>query len=375
MPDALRVIVLSALPTDSGSSLRARYLAESLERAGARVRLLHNTRSLPLRLDYPLSLVHYLRALAIPCDVIIGLKPLPNVTLVLMAKRLLGAYAVLDIDDNDFGFRTGPIAWINRLVQLPFPRRCDLVTYHADRLREFIVRTYGVAESRLHQVPQAVDITTFAPRDATGARREILAALGLANAKLIAYPAHLNVASELPAVLDILAAARARQGDVHLLVIGGGPLERRYRRLVEGRGLRHAVTFTGHLSPKRVADHIAASDLGVVFYRDVEVNLYRQSMKLREMLALGLPVVCNSVGDLGAFRDYTYQAASDAASMANVIIRVLAAGGDGRERRGAEFVRRTMSWDETGEGILELLLAKLGRSPRDHSHPIGGSPA
>ena len=40
--------------------------------------------SLPFMLHFPLSVVLYLRALFIRCDVIIGLKPLPNVGLLLL---------------------------------------------------------------------------------------------------------------------------------------------------------------------------------------------------------------------------------------------------------------------------------------------------
>ena len=41
-------------------------------------------------------LVWNLRGLLVPCDVVIGCKPLPNVGLLLLAKRRLGAKHVLD---------------------------------------------------------------------------------------------------------------------------------------------------------------------------------------------------------------------------------------------------------------------------------------
>jgi glycosyltransferase involved in cell wall biosynthesis len=368
MSNALRIVVFSALSDDSGSSIRGRLLARALERAGARVTFLRNTRSLPLRLDYPLSMLHYLRALAIPCDVIVGLKPLPNVTLVLLAKRLLGAFTVLDIDDNDFGFRGGFVSRLNRALQLPFPRQFDLVTYHSPVLRDFILSTYRVNESRLWRLRQGVDTDTFVPQawssvssgaDGLSRRRALRSLLGLdalREAPLIAYPAHLNVACELPAILDIFCTVRARRPDARLLVIGGGPLERRYRRLVERSRLGEAVWFTGRLSPQRVVQYLIVSDVGVCYYRDVEVNRFRESMKLREMLALGLPVVCNAVGDLATFAAYTYQTENNPDAMGAAITRVLdRIGVDDRSWHGAEAVTQRMRWDVIGRELFEHL--------------------
>ena len=74
-------------------------------------------------------------------------------------------------------------------------------------------------------------------------------------------------------------------------------------------------------------------DAAIVYYKDIEVNYFRESMKLREMLALGLKVVCNDVGDLERFKDYTYQTGSGHEEVAHQLVSVLRDGGDGREAR------------------------------------------
>jgi glycosyltransferase involved in cell wall biosynthesis len=354
MREPLRVLVVSALSTDSGSNLRACRLVRSLKRAGASVRLINGIRSLPLMLHYPISLLLYLRALFIRCDVVIGLKPLPNVGLVLLIKNLLGTVTVVDIDDVDFGFRSGVISRVNRLLQLPTPKRCDLVTYHTDRLRPFIRETFGVSEDRLYQLPQGIDAGLCRiGDDAVG--RELRAGVRR-NGKLVVYAAHLNIASDLDAILDIIRIAWTRLPDLRFLVVGGGPLERRFRHMARAMGIGDITTFTGYVSPDAVADYLAAGDAALVYYKDIEVNYFRESMKLRDMLALGLRVVCNDVGDLGRFRRYTYQAGSDHQAVAQELVRVLECGGDGREAHGRAYVHAHLDWNDIGERLLERLV-------------------
>ena len=371
MRDPLRVLVVSSLSTDSGSYLRARQLANSLERAGARVTLVNGIRSLPLMLHYPLSLLLYLRVLLIHCDVLIGLKPLPNVGILLLVKKLFGTLTVVDIDDVDFGFRSGPLSTVNRLLQLPVPKRCDLVTYHTDRLRPFIRETFGVSDHKLFQLPQGVHAT---PPGADRTNSEARRARFGTDARLVVYTAHLNIASDLDAILEIIRIAHARLPNLRFLVIGGGPLERRFQRIARKLGVDRVTTFTGYVPPHEVADYLLLGDAAVVYYKDIEVNYFRESMKLREMLGLGLKVVCNNVGDLKRFADYTYQVDSDHQSVARELVRVLETGGDGRETRGKAYVDAHLDWNVIGERLFRrlLVLQQVGTAERTTTSPAGG---
>ncbi len=363
-PSAPRIIVFSALCRESGSQLRARYLAKALGEAGARVRLVRGFCRLPLGLDYLVSLLTNARLAFASCDVIIGLKPLPNVTLPLLVQKLRGRLTVLDIDDVDFGYRQGWIARLNRALQRPFPARFDLVCYHADRLRDFIVRTFAVSEDRLFQLPQGIDTSLFTAGACNAETRAERARLGLDGRALVAYTAHLNIASDLDAIFDIVALARRTLPNLCLLVIGGGPLEAGFRRLARVRGVEAMTRFTGHLPPEQVVRKLRLADAGLVYYKDNEVNLYRESMKLREMLALGMPIVCNDVGDLRRFCEYTYQTGSEPGAVAAELVRLLGEGPDGRECRGSAFVHETMDWKAGGLELLERLRHMLGSAAR-----------
>jgi glycosyltransferase involved in cell wall biosynthesis len=368
MPEPLRVVVLSALSADSGSYLRACRLGRALERAGARVTVVKSIRSMPFMLHYPISLLLYLRVLVRRCDVVIGLKPLPNVGIVLLVKKLLGSLTVVDIDDIDFGFRTGWLARLNRLLQLPTPKRCDLVTYHTDRLRPFIRETFGVADDRLYQLPQGVDLDLCTP-PALASTNSLRTALGLRGTeRLVVYAAHLNIASDLDAIFDIIRIASRRRPDLRLLVVGGGPLEQHFRRMARDLGVDKLTIFTGYVSPERVGGYLALGDAALVYYKDIDVNYFRESMKLRDMLALGLKVVCNDVGDLKRFEDYTYQTGTAHEEVARQLVRLIESGGDGREARGMAYVRR-LDWNDIGAGLLSRLVEARQASTTSRARP------
>jgi glycosyltransferase involved in cell wall biosynthesis len=366
----LQLIVVSALCQESGSQLRARHLARSLENAGARVRFVPGIRSLPFGLNYFVSLITNFRLIFLPCKAIIGFKPLPNITVLMMIKKLLGKLTVIDIDDVDFGFRTGWISKLNRALQYPFPRRFSLVTYHSDCLRTFISETFGVQKEQLFQLPQGVDVELYASRDTMVIPKKLVAIYGLEGKKVVAYTGHLNIASDLDSIFQIIRIASEQFADLRFLVVGGGPKERYFRNLALTAGVGGITTFTGYLPPEDVVSHLRLADVGIVYYKENMANRYRESMKLREMLSMGLKVISNDFGDLKHFSSYTYQASSNYNAVAAELIRVLQDGGDGREVRGSEFVRDSLDWRKFGKSLYEKLTIMANLTRAEYSaHP------
>jgi glycosyltransferase involved in cell wall biosynthesis len=284
-PEPLRILVLSGLGKDSGCMLRARYLTASLKNAGAEATLAPGIGTLPLFLDLTASALWNLRLLFSPCEVIIACKPLPSVTPLLMLKGMRGAVTVVDIDDLDYGYRTGLLSWITRRMQTPFPKRCNMVTYHNESLVRVIRDAFRVNPEHLFQLPQGVDLGVFQPRPQPAHRN------GRGPGPVVVYPAHLNLASDLDAIFEVVRLAHHVLPSLRLMVIGGGPKERHFRRLAKAKNLDGYVEFTGYVQPERVPSYLAMGDAGIAYYKDIEVNYYRSSMKLREMLSTGLKVV------------------------------------------------------------------------------------
>lgn len=357
----LRIAVLSSLARDSGGHLRAFYIAKYLRAAGAEVRFYAGIRSLPAFIDYFVSAVMHARATFHDYDVVMAQKPLFNVAIPLLIQRARGRITVVDIDDDDTGFRGGVVTRVNAFLQRPLPRRCTLVTYHAETLPERIRSVFRVHPGRLFRLKQGVDLEVFA----RGGEHGRTAARDTPAEPVVAYAGHLNIASELEAVFRIVARARRDLPRLRLIVIGGGPLEQRFRRLALALGVADATTFTGHVAADTVCEHLRRATAGIVYYEPREANRYRESMKLREMLALGLPVVCNDFGELQQFEKWTYQASGRDAVAAR-LINLLVHGGDGRELAGMDYVRRELDWSLHALALHDRLVREVAAATSGH---------
>lgn len=359
----MKIVVLSSLAQDSGCYLRARYMADALKPM-AEVRFLKPLfRSLPFMADMLLSVPYnILRVLLSDGDVYIGIKPFPNVTLPLIIKKMLtGKKIVVDIDDLDSGYRKGWLSAVSHLVQKPFPAYFDLITYHNKRLEPYIQRTFSVNKDRLYRLKQGVDTSVFSPGSFD---RKLRQRFPEGN-KIIVYTGHLNAASDLEEILRAMKLVfnRFNRKPVTFIVAGGGPDEDRFRNFARKTGV--PAYFTGRISHTRVASYISIADICLVYYRDIPVNYYRSSMKLRECLAMNKQVITDNVGELKQFKTYTYQTKPDIVAYAGKIIELLTGKTDQRENAGRDLVRRTCDWNSLGRQFykrLDRLLHTSGKA-------------
>ncbi len=349
----LKVLIISSTSRDSGGYLRASGLADGLRRAGAKVFLITPPYAQPFFLDYLISLLgNILLTFWRRFDVAVAIKPFPNACLPLWIQKLYGAYTVVDVDDIDYAYRGGFIASLIRLLQRPWPRRFSLVTYHNPLLVDHIVKEFGVLRRQTRQLPQGVRLGLFRALKAAAVRKG-RAGLGLeGKGFLLGYSAHLNVAAEGTFILKMLARLRGRLPDSRLLVVGGGPDLAGWKRETRRRGLAGAVHFTGYLEHRRVAANIGLVDVCLLYYPPGRANRVRSSIKLREYLSLGMPVVSNRFGELSDFAGYSYQCGGRIGDFVGKLARLYRSGGDGREKRGQEFVMKEYDWDTISKGFL-----------------------
>lgn len=344
----MKVIVMSSLAQNTGCWLRAQYVANSLR---AKVKIIKPfKKSLPMMLDLILSIpINFFKIAFKKADVIIAIKPFPNVTIPMIAKKILSRNKiVIDIDDLDSGYRKGILAKINSFTQRPFPRHFDIVSYHNPLLYQYIQKEFKVRKERLYKLEQGVNLKIFNYKIKDANLRKKFAKN---NEKVIVFVGHLNIASDLD---DIIRAMKIVQGRIKAIFIiaGGGPEEKNFMRLA--KKLKVKAIFTGHLSKEEIVKYISISDLCLVYYKDKPANYYRCSMKIRECMAMGKKIVCNDVGELKEFRKYTYQTNSDLKKYAEKIISVLKSG-DGREIKAREYVRKNFDWDKIGSKLTKRL--------------------
>jgi 1,2-diacylglycerol 3-alpha-glucosyltransferase len=157
-----------------------------------------------------------------------------------------------------------------------FAHEVDLVLAPGGAIVDAL-RTYGY-EGPVEMMPNPVDLARYAdaPDPALRARHDVPA-----GAPLLVYVGRMGQEKGLPMLLEAVAAARRAEPDLHLLMVGDGPL----RSTLAAQG-HEQVRWVGSVEHRQVAAYLVAAD-AFVSASVTEV----QPMTFLESLAAGTPVV------------------------------------------------------------------------------------
>jgi glycosyltransferase involved in cell wall biosynthesis len=143
-----------------------------------------------------------------------------------------------------------------------------------------IVAAQGVAQERIHVIPNGIDWARF--RDLPE-RADAKRAHGLEGRLVLGFTGFVREWHGLERVVDLVAQADER----HLLIVGDGParacIEQRAREL----GVSDRITITGVVGRDRVAGYLAAYDIAL----QPDVVAYASPLKLFEYLAMGCAII------------------------------------------------------------------------------------
>ena len=272
------------------------------------VQVLHVASSSAPGLRYPFSAVRVARAaLADDPEVVHVFKPVSFAgalgAWVRLRQGLWLSSARLVVDADDW---EGTGGWVD-LERRPFWQRlvvdrqerwglrhCDALTV-ASRHLQTLAWSAGVPPARVHYVPNGVDAVA-PPRD----QERRLAARGkigiggepvvLLYTRFFEYP--------LERVVGVFRRISLRRPGTRLLVVGRGfwREEERLERMLAAAGLREAALFAGWVQAEELPTYFAAADLAIYPLADTLVNRTKCPAKLVELLAAGLPVVAERVG-------------------------------------------------------------------------------
>ncbi|MCC6405923.1 MAG: glycosyltransferase [Planctomycetes bacterium] len=176
--------------------------------------------------------------------------------------------------------------WLRRAV-LPGVHAVIVIS---EKLQRIARESYRLPSDLVHFVPNGIDLERFAPAPRNSAlRRE----LGIPDAAfVVGGVGHLRAEKNFARLLDAAARARDRV-DVHVLLLGDGPMRAELERLAARPELAGRVHFAGYHADPRA--HYRAMDAFAIS-SDTE----QQPLALLEAMACGLPVVATDVGDVRA---------------------------------------------------------------------------
>jgi len=294
-------------------------------------------------------------ARAVRPDILHAHSPVLNALPAIKVARRLGIPVVYEIrafwEDAavDHGStREGSLRYrATRRLETRALRQVDHVFTICEGLRADIVAR-GIAADKVTVIPNAVDVDAFplaSPRDPA-----LVEKWGLGGKTVIGFVGSFYAYEGLDLLLDALPQLVARQPDICVLLVGGGPQESNLREQAQRLGLANHVIFTGRVPHSEVNR----------YYDLIDVLAYpRHRMRLTELVTPLKPLEAMAQGqlfvasDVGGHRELIEHgktgilfAAGDPKALAGALLQLL----NDKEHwpvlkaNGRHFVEQVRNW-------------------------------
>lgn len=212
----------------------------------------------------------------------------------------------------------------------------------ASRALQTIVWSLGVPRERVHYLPNGVArIPSLASRTVGDAIPTIL---------LLTRFFEFDVRR----VVALLRRVREQVPAARLLVVGKGFFGEEDQLLAEAAaaGLQHSIEYAGWVQPEQLTNYFSAAGCAIYPFDDTLLNRTKCPIKLVELMAAGVPLVAEAVGQIQEYvqhgRSGLLVAPGDDGAFAGQVVRMLQDAGlraelaaGARERIAAHF-----TWDK-----------------------------
>jgi glycosyltransferase involved in cell wall biosynthesis len=131
-------------------------------------------------------------------------------------------------------------------------RHLDLTVYGCELQRDVWLTPDNPMRPRSHVIYNGVDISRFTPSRVGVTEQRARYGIG-ENTFVVGSVGRLAPNKNQLPLIDVIAELRAANADVHLVLVGDGPMRETLERRAAERGVSGAVTFTGALPDVRVA--------------------------------------------------------------------------------------------------------------------------
>jgi glycosyltransferase involved in cell wall biosynthesis len=168
-----------------------------------------------------------------------------------------------------------------------YTRGCHHIVTTGEALRQQLIRENGFAADRITSIPTGIDLQRFQP----GSRLAMRQSLGLpATPFLLGIVATMRTWKGHDYLLEALA--QLNRTDLHLVMVGDGPMANHLRQKVAQLNLSHQVSMPGN--QENVVPWMQACDLFVLpSYANEGVP-----QALMQAMACGIPVISTPVGSI-----------------------------------------------------------------------------
>jgi PEP-CTERM/exosortase A-associated glycosyltransferase len=203
-------------------------------------------------------------------------------------------------------------------------KRADAIFTICEGLRGDIVGR-GIPAAKVTVIPNAVDIGTFSIRNSQDAA--LKRRLGLDGAVVLGFIGSFYAYEGLALLLQALPAILARQPNVRVLLVGGGPQEAQLKKLAAETGVAQQVVFTGRVPHGEVQGYYDLVDVLVYPRLPMRLTELVTPLKPLEAMAQGRLLVASDVGGhrelISADRTGLLFKAGDADALAATVVKLL----------------------------------------------------
>lgn len=328
-------------PSDSG---------KTEEIGGVEIRHLTLPRRIPLVYHLFIALNLTRHCLAWQPDFIWLFKPIGYTGLAAALLKPFGVPVIVDADDwEGRGGWSGrnPYPWLWRTL-IPFQEKWVLTHANAvtvaSRTLQSIVWSMGVPPTKVLYLPNGVELL---PHLGPGRRK----AVGL-------YTRFVEFAPE--DLLEIWLRVLEKEPNAELIIVGEGfkGEERDFLSLAWQAGIGESVKVMGFMEREEALALLGECRLAIWPSRDNLINRAKCSVKLAELVAIGLPVVAEDVGEASAYVPPELLVESGRyREFADKIVMLLRDENLARKLglKGRERILNRFSWDFLAEKFVRFL--------------------
>lgn len=236
----------------------------------------------------------------------------------------------------------------------------DTVTYVSKYTRGRFASAFG-PRAALEHVPPGVDTERFEPDD--GAREELRARYGLGERPTVLCLSRLVPRKGQDVLIRSLPGIREKVDGAVLVIVGGGPYEKKLRELAWRTGVEDHVVFTGTVPSAELAAHHTIADVFAMPSRTRGAGLDVEGLGIvyLEASACAVPVVAGMSGGapetvLQNKTGFVVDGTS-AKEVTDAVVRVLADPALARSMgmAGRQWVQNSWRWDVLAEKLRGLL--------------------
>jgi glycosyltransferase involved in cell wall biosynthesis len=226
--------------------------------------------------------------------------------------------------------------------------RIDMLIAVNQSTRDYYLKKERDLEDRILVVPVGVDTSVFKPLDRNKLRKKY----GFSQDEpLVLYIGRFSIEKGLYLLLEAFKTLRSEMPKVRLILVGGGPEEKRLRGMVKTQNIE-GVTFMKPTAHEKIPEIINCADTLVLCSK-----FEGMPTVVLEALACGVPVVSTDVGGVNkvVMDGKTGQLIKEAnnKSVKKAILKVIREGTD-TYRDNCITVAKNYSWDTISNEIMKV---------------------